>query len=75
MIGSTNQREESRFNRSAWLVLGFALALILVSTAQMVYRYTLPTDGWSVYASEIEQAGLVYLSNGLWMVVEEAPAL
>ena len=64
--------DESRFNRSAWLVLVFALALVLLSAAQIVYRYTLPTDGWAV---EPEPLIALRPKGGLWMVVEEAAAV
>ncbi len=63
MTLTTNQREETRFNTSAWLVLAFAMALVLLSAAQIIYRYTLPTDGWSVITTEIDQADWVYWEN------------
>jgi hypothetical protein len=59
----TRQIDEKRFDRSAWVVLAFALALVLLSAAQIAYRYTLPTDGWAFYTTEIDQPDLVYWSN------------
>ncbi|MEJ2348800.1 MAG: hypothetical protein P8Y03_03340 [Anaerolineales bacterium] len=44
---------DSRFTPAAWLVLAFALGLLLLSAAQLAYRFTLPTDGWSVYTEEV----------------------
>jgi hypothetical protein len=44
---------ESRFTPGAWLVLAFALGLLLLGAAQLAYRFTLPTDGWSVYTEEV----------------------
>jgi len=63
MSSTANQQEETRFNRTAWLVLVYALALVLLSAAQIVYRYTLPTDGWAVYTTQVDQADWVYSSN------------
>jgi hypothetical protein len=63
MTSTINQREESKFNRTAWLVLAFVLGLVLLSAAQLVFRYTLPTDGWSVYTTQVDQADWVYSSN------------
>jgi MFS family permease len=63
MSSTANQQGETRFNRSAWVVLAFALALVLLSAAQIAYRYTLPTDGWSVYTTQVDQADWVYSSN------------
>ena len=42
----------SRFDRGAWIILIFALGLILLSLAQIIYRYTLPTDGWAVITTD-----------------------
>jgi hypothetical protein len=39
---------EGRFNRSSRLVLAFALVLIGLSTAELGYRLSLPTDGWII---------------------------
>jgi hypothetical protein len=53
----------SRFSRGARLVLGVALLLMLLSVFQVLYRYTLPTDGWSVYTEEIVDTTFVYWQN------------
>jgi hypothetical protein len=53
----------SSFDRTARLVFIFSLVLLLLSAAQIIYRYTLPTDGWSVYTTEIEPADWVYDIN------------
>ncbi len=52
-----------RFNRNAQLVLAVALGLVLLSTIQVIYRFTLPTDGWSVYFSDLEQPDWIYDRN------------
>ena len=52
-----------RFDRTASLVLLFTLALILASTAQLVYRSALPTDGWSVYTTELDKPDWIYDRN------------
>ena len=59
----TSAPNERRFDRGAWLTLGFALLLLLLSTAQLLYRATLPTDGWEIYTTDIEPADWVYDSN------------
>jgi hypothetical protein len=44
------------FNTGARLTLCFAALLVGLSVAQIVYRFTLPTDGWSVYTTEAVQS-------------------
>ena len=44
------------FNWLSGLVLALVLGLILTSTAQKVYRLSLPTDGWSFTTGEIGSA-------------------
>ena len=39
--------DERRMTRGSWLVLAFAVALICLSAAQVVYRLLLPTEGWN----------------------------
>jgi len=46
---------KSRFSPASLLVAGFALFLLLLGIGQLLYRYTLPTDGWSEYTEEIEE--------------------
>ena len=41
-----------RFDRGAWLVFAFALLFMLADVGELVYRYTLPTEGWSVIYSQ-----------------------
>jgi hypothetical protein len=46
---SANHGEtETRFNRSAWLVLIVVAVLMLGNPLFLAYRLTLPTDGWEV---------------------------
>ncbi len=56
-------REAGRFSRSSWVVLAAAAVLLLGSVAQLAYRFTLPTDGWSVYTEEIVESNWVYFRN------------
>ena len=41
-----------RFTPPGWAVLVFALGLVLLSAAQLAYRFTLPTDGWLILTTE-----------------------
>jgi hypothetical protein len=59
-------QSETQFDRGAHITLIFVAALILVSVGQLAYRFTLPTDGWSVLSggpTEEEEANWVYLHN------------
>lgn len=60
---SNSSKIDSGFNRSAWLTLAVATSLLVLSIAQIIYRFTLSTDGWSVYTEEIENADWIYDSN------------
>lgn len=54
----------SQLTRGAWGVLLFALVLVMLSMAQVVYRSTLPTDGWVVLSTEsLASPGWAYLAN------------
>jgi hypothetical protein len=37
-----------RFNRGAWLIAIFIVIFLLADIGQVAYRYSLPTDGWSI---------------------------
>ena len=52
-----------RFDRGAKLVIAFALLLVAGSVAQIVYRYTLPTDGWAVLTEEVADTNWLYYQN------------
>jgi hypothetical protein len=53
-----------RLPGNAWIVLVCALGLVVASTAQLAYRFTLPTDGWSVYSSEsLDNPDWIYWAN------------
>ena len=54
----TNRTEDNspRYSTGARLVMGFASLLLLLGIAQLLYRYTLPTDGWAVYTEEIVES-------------------
>ena len=49
-------KEHSRFPRTAWFIAAAALLLLTASVAQLIYRATLPTDGWSVYTIDVEES-------------------
>ncbi len=51
-------------NTLAKMVVTLALALIALSAAQLVYRFSLPTDGWLVFTTEtFENPDWVYWQN------------
>ncbi len=52
-----------RFDRAAGLSLAFAVLILLASTAQLVYRYFLPTDGWYIVNDELSTANFLYFAN------------
>ncbi len=52
-----------RFSTGAQLILGLALLLLLLGVFQVLYRYTLPTDGWSVYTEEVTDTVFIYWQN------------
>jgi len=45
---SVRLKSRPSLDRSAWIVLVFASLLIAVGIGQVIYRFTLPTDGWAV---------------------------
>jgi hypothetical protein len=49
--------------RSTLLLLVFAGGFLLLSIAQVVYRFTLPTDGWSVYTTDLETEDWIFDIN------------
>ncbi len=54
----------ARFDRGAWIILIFVIAMILLSLAQIIYRFTLPTDGWEVITSvSFDQPNWIYYNN------------
>jgi hypothetical protein len=54
---------KARFDSSARLIMGFALALLILSVAQVAYRYTLPSDGWMVVTQDLEDSNWIYYGN------------
>ena len=55
--------QSTRLATGAKLVMGFALLLLLLDSGQLLYRATLPTDGWSIYTQDVENANLFYDQN------------
>lgn len=60
---SNKLSQEARFDPGAWWVLTFVLALLLFSAGQLAYRFTLPTDGWTVYTEEVADSNWIYDAN------------
>ena len=55
---------ERRFDRGAWLYLILPTALLLLTLGNLVYRLSLPTDGWrSREPEEIDSVGYIYEAN------------
>ena len=48
--------DQSRFNADSLIVLGLGLLILALSLLQLLYRLSLPTDGWS-YARDATGAG------------------
>ncbi len=53
----------ARFDRGARLLFAFVLVFLLIDLAQLLYRYTLPTDGWSGQDSGTSALVWVYNAN------------
>jgi len=64
MSPSTSQLtpQDHRFTPASRWVLFLALALVLVSAAQIAYRFTLPTDGW-VYTADGSLENTIYVAS------------
>jgi hypothetical protein len=63
MIGDpvTQRTDEKRYDRGARLTLFFVVPLLLFSLALLVYRFTLPTDGWiSTEPDGFDSYGYIY---------------
>lgn len=54
---------QSNFTRGAWWVLALVLLLLVVNLGQLVYRFTLPTDGWFVTATDVDDADWEFAGN------------
>ena len=64
MSAQVSQKSDHRFDRGAWIILAFALALPLLSLAQIIYRFTLPTDGWVVITTgNFDASNWIYYIN------------
>lgn len=55
--------DPSRWTPGARLVLAAGLFLIVGGLAQLAYRFTLPTLGWSVYTIEVDDSDLYFAEN------------
>jgi hypothetical protein len=56
--------EESRFDTASWAVLCGAILILALSLTQMLYRKSLPTDGWALDHYLVASKGqLVYATN------------
>jgi len=56
-------KENRHFPRSAWFIVAGALLFLSGSVAQIAYRFTLPTDGWLVYTTDVEGSSWYYYAN------------
>jgi hypothetical protein len=50
MAGQTtaHTHDQHHVDRGAWLILAIAVAMLLLNLGSLIYRFTLPTDGWNV---------------------------
>ena len=56
-------RPARRYTLSSWLVLALVVSLITLSLAQLLYRFTLPTEGWVVTPVRFFSPELIYQTN------------
>jgi signal transduction histidine kinase len=55
-------KDEKRFSRSSLVVVLFAATLLLLGIGFRVYRFTLPTEGWS-FRPDFFKQGLIFDQN------------
>jgi hypothetical protein len=58
-----DKNSEARVLRAAKVVHIVVIVLIVVCTAQLIVRFTLPTDGWTMLTSDLDQPDWIYLEN------------
>ncbi len=58
---------ETRFDRSAWLLLLVALLFLSLNLTQIAYRFTLPTEGWLVSDDDNGKKGMFFLFVRTWL--------
>ena len=64
MTNQSRKLDEKRFDRGGQLTLIFVLALLLCSLGLLVYRFTLPSDGWSSTEPEgFDSYGYIYTQD------------
>jgi hypothetical protein len=66
LMKPSNKWSAAQFDQGARITLIFVILLIAGSVGQVAYRFTLPTDGWSVMSggpTEAEDANWTYLRN------------
>lgn len=51
------------FSRGAWWVVVLVLGLLLLNAAQVAYRFVLPTDGWFVLTTNVDNADWKLVEN------------
>ena len=57
-------KSKSHFDRGAWLTLVLVVAFLLLCLAVLVYRFSLPMDGWlSAEPEGFDSYGLIYNQN------------
>jgi hypothetical protein len=61
MAAHTHANPETHFGRGSWLTLILASVFLVYGIAVLAYRFTLPTDGWEVFAGG--DFGLAYTKN------------
>jgi hypothetical protein len=60
----THTRDQRHVDRGAWLILAIAVVMLLLSLGSVIYRFTLPTDGWDVTnPAGLDTVGFIYTEN------------
>ncbi len=62
-LANSSGAPDRRLSLGSWLVLASVLGLIALSLAQLLYRFTLPTDGWSVIKVPVFGPEQTYQAN------------
>jgi hypothetical protein len=61
---TTHTHDQRHVDRGAWLILAIAVAMLLLSLGALIYRFSLPTDGWYMTSPVgLDSVGFIYTEN------------